>query len=139
MGGLKKHLAFKHIFLAFFFWWVLQVEIGGCDLSGLRILKSEDYTYVSLGVWESKEAFKATAELPQDGFQGASRSEIHIFVDTTSAWKNNFFKKAFSDWKELPGDFFSQGWEDEIFQIGSQMTCQEESSSFATSAWIPRS
>lgn len=61
--------------LLLFFWWVLQVEIrsisfkeiGGCDLSGLRLLKSEDYTYVSLGVWESKGAFKATAELPQDG------------------------------------------------------------------------
>ena len=58
-----------------FFGWVLQVEIGsfsfkeiaGCYLSGLRLLKSEDYTYVSLGVWESKGAFKATAELPQDG------------------------------------------------------------------------
>ena len=64
--------------------WRLEVEKvrggrhGGCNL------KSEDYTYVSLGVWESKKAFKATAELPQDR-KGACRFEI--FWDTTSGWK----------------------------------------------------
>lgn len=87
-------LVFSFFFLGGCYKWRLEAfllykEIGGWDLSGLRLLKSEDYTYVSLGVWESKGAFKATAELPQDG-KGVSRSEIYFF-DTTSGC---FFKST---------------------------------------------
>jgi len=40
----------------------------------------DDYTYVSLGVWESKGAFKATAELPQEESSSFATSVMKGFV-----------------------------------------------------------
>ena len=98
----------------------------GCDSWNLRITPTFPLVF-----GKAKGHSKLQLNYHRTG-KGASRSEIYFF-DTTSGC----FLKAFSGWKELWWYFFTGlGVHSSRF---CQMTSQEESSSFATSAWIPSS
>ena len=129
-----------------FFFFFLSSPFGGCykwRLEALYIKRLEVATCRGCDSWnlritpmfllvfgKAKGHSKLQLNYHRTG-KGASRFEIHFF-DTTSGC---FFLKAFSGWKELWWFFFT-GWEYFLPEF-CQMTSQEESSSFATSAWIP--
>ena len=112
----------KHFFWRF--WRLRLVGVATPEIWGLHLR-------FRLVFGKAKGHSKLQAELTT----GRARAYLDLFLIQLLAGKT-FFTKHLVDGKKLWWYFFT-GWGSTFFQNFARWTSQEESSSFATSAWIP--